>query len=269
MRINNFSTTYVPLQPPYQIIKYGKDIGMQIGTLIATTQIGDGDVQPFRIETHSYPVVTYRNKFESHSLSPFLKNSFMEGVVWNRVELRDVTTLCFSDSKMTWHQFVTLLWTDLARQGVGGTIQFGIAESLTQLGVKITPPKGKYKIHLHYIEEGGKAFVRSSQLDQLAINLLWDDDLEKMKMNIIGHIANYQMAVLAITNDVNANSEWAISFNTNEERLIPFVKLLDSLKTKDYDIISVLAKPLYKDKSLSEILEFMNALESQKYNKRP
>ena len=56
------STTYVPLQPPYQIIKYGKDIGMQIGTLIATSQLkGDKD-QPFKVETHSYPVVTYGSK---------------------------------------------------------------------------------------------------------------------------------------------------------------------------------------------------------------
>ena len=32
------STTYVPLQPPYQIIKYSGAIAMQIGTLIVTIQ---------------------------------------------------------------------------------------------------------------------------------------------------------------------------------------------------------------------------------------
>ena len=62
MNKEDFSTTYVPLQPPYQIIKYGKDIGMQIGTMIASRHIeGDGD-EAFHIETHSYPVVTYTNK---------------------------------------------------------------------------------------------------------------------------------------------------------------------------------------------------------------
>ena len=235
MEKNNFSTTYVPLQPPYQIIKYGKDIGMQIGTLIATSKLDGDDEQPFRIETHSYPVVTYRNKFESHSLNPFLKNSFMEGVVWNRVELRDVTTLCFSDTKMTWHQFITLLWTDLARQGVGGTIQY----------------------------------VRSSQLDAMAINILWDDDSEKMKIDFIAHIMSYQMAVVAITNDVNANSEWSIRPETKDEKLIPLVELLKTLKTKDYDIVSLLTNNLLYDKSLSEILELMNAFESKKYNQHP
>ena len=32
------STLYVPLQPPYQVIKYDKDVAMQIGTLIITIQ---------------------------------------------------------------------------------------------------------------------------------------------------------------------------------------------------------------------------------------
>ena len=37
------STTYVPLQPPFQIIKYARDIAMQIGTLIVTIQ-KEGDM---------------------------------------------------------------------------------------------------------------------------------------------------------------------------------------------------------------------------------
>lgn len=269
MNKNNFSTTYVPLQPPYQIIKYGKDIGMQIGTLIATSQIGDGDVQPFRIETHSYPVVTYRNKFESHSLSPFLKNSYMEGVVWNRVELRDVTTLCFSDSHITWEMFINQLWTDLARQGMGGTLEFGMAEKLSDLGAKIDPPKGNYVIHLHYIEDGGKFFVRSSYTDAFAVNFLWNDDLEKMKMDFIAHLMSYQMAVVAITNNVNANIEWAIGLETKDEKLIPLVELLKTLKTKDYDLVSILTSNLFKDKSLSDVLELLNALESKRHNQHP
>ena len=53
------STAYVPLQPPYQIIKYDHDVAMQIGTLIVTIQKGGKDYQ---IETHSHPVVSYENK---------------------------------------------------------------------------------------------------------------------------------------------------------------------------------------------------------------
>ena len=30
------STAYVPLQPPYQVIKYEQDVAMQIGALIVT-----------------------------------------------------------------------------------------------------------------------------------------------------------------------------------------------------------------------------------------
>lgn len=57
-----FSTSYVTLQPPFQIIKYGHDIGMQIGTLIVTKQTEGNEIHPFKIETHSYPVVAYENK---------------------------------------------------------------------------------------------------------------------------------------------------------------------------------------------------------------
>jgi len=43
------STAYVPLQPPYQIIKYDQDVAMQIGTLIVTIQKG---AEAYQIETH-------------------------------------------------------------------------------------------------------------------------------------------------------------------------------------------------------------------------
>ena len=78
MNKEDFSTTYVPLQPPYQIIKYGKDIGMQIGTMIASRHIeGDGD-EAFHIETHSYPVVTYTNKNSVRGNRILFHYSFMD-----------------------------------------------------------------------------------------------------------------------------------------------------------------------------------------------
>ena len=89
-------TTYVPLQPPYQIIKYGKDVGMQIGTLIATVPALIEEDSSFQIETHSFPVVTYGNKEKAPKNKHLFDKDFSEGVVWNRVELRDVSTICLS-----------------------------------------------------------------------------------------------------------------------------------------------------------------------------
>ena len=56
------STTYVPLQPPYQIIKYMGDIAMQIGTLIVTIQ-KEGNINDlwYGIETYSHAGLSYES----------------------------------------------------------------------------------------------------------------------------------------------------------------------------------------------------------------
>ena len=91
MEQKTISTTYVPLQYPYQIIKYKKDIAMQIGTLIVTVQKGgNADGLDYHIETHSHPVVTYDNKENTKPNGQLSKYQFLEGVVWNNVEVKDV-----------------------------------------------------------------------------------------------------------------------------------------------------------------------------------
>jgi len=109
------STTYVPLQPPFQIIKYGLDIAMQIGTLIVTIQKeGDPKGLGYEIETHSHPVVSYENKDKvdlNHQLSAY---HFLEGAVWNFVEVKDVTTICLSNSILSWQEYIDFLWRDIA-----------------------------------------------------------------------------------------------------------------------------------------------------------
>ena len=143
------STTYVPLQPPFQIIKYGKDIGMQIGTLIATSQLkGDKD-QPFKVETHSYPVVTYGSKEKAPKDKHLFGKVFMEGVVWNRVELRDVSTICLSDSHLEWQEFVDSLWEDIARTSQRADPHIDSLRDLLELGVEIAPlPPTKHILHI-------------------------------------------------------------------------------------------------------------------------
>ena len=108
------STTYVPLDPPYQIIRYSSDIAMQIGTLIVTIQ-KEGNVNGlgYEIETHSHPVVSYENKFlakPNHQLTAY---RFLEGAVWNFVEVKDVTTICLSNAILPWQDFIDFLWRDM------------------------------------------------------------------------------------------------------------------------------------------------------------
>lgn len=136
----NFSTTYVPLQPPYQIIKYGGDIAMQIGTLIVTTPKSGKE---YEIETHSHPVVMYGDKNNPELANRQLTNHYyLEGAVWNHVEVRDVTTLCLSGAKLEWREFLEILEIECIRECMyRAAPQIGIYWELKKLGVKILPPE--------------------------------------------------------------------------------------------------------------------------------
>ncbi|MBO6191792.1 MAG: hypothetical protein J6N98_05260 [Prevotella sp.] len=262
MNKEDFSTTYVPLQPPYQIIKYGKDIGMQIGTMIASRHIeGDSD-DAFHIETHSYPVVTYTNKNSVRGNRILFHYSFMEGVVWNKVELRDVSTICLSNSTLDWEGFIAYLWKDFLRQGSKPSFDIESAKRLVELGVKVLPPKGSIKLNLKMFKNkhSNEESIISSPSDKLAINIPWNDDLNKMKMDVLTHILLYQMAVIAITNDINANSKWAIGYETEDERLVPFVNLLRKLKTRDYDFISILTSTILEGKTENEVNKLLDEM---------
>lgn len=102
------NTSYVPLEHPYQIIEYQGVLGIQIGTLIVTLDKTDIDGE-YAIETHSHPVVSYVNKMAN--TAPKVHRSLSlpkpyEGVVWNKVELRDVRTLVREAESLSWADFM-------------------------------------------------------------------------------------------------------------------------------------------------------------------
>ena len=138
------STAYVPLQPPYQIIKYDQDVAMQIGTLIVTVQKGAKDYQ---IETHSHPVVAYENKERPGMADNQLTgHQLLEGAVWNNVEVRDVTTVCLAGATLTWRQFLEVLEYESFLNMYRKTPDVGIYWSLKKLGVKVLPPETRESI---------------------------------------------------------------------------------------------------------------------------
>ncbi|MDO4993991.1 MAG: hypothetical protein Q4E32_03195 [Bacteroidales bacterium] len=143
MEPHSFSTTYVPLQPPYQIIKYNEDVAIQIGTLIVTIQkIKGTGVSHFGIETHSYPVVSYANKFdETLADKPLISHEFLEGAVWNNVEVRDVKTICFVGATLTWENFMAVLEHESQLHGYRLSPDISIYWRLRKLGVVILPPE--------------------------------------------------------------------------------------------------------------------------------
>ena len=181
------STAYSQATPPFQIIYYNGTLGMQIGTLIVTTQKENTENNEYAISTHSHPVVTYMDKdYESELVSGgiswthSLHFPVMEGVVWNNVEVRDVTTICFSNNnKLDWNYYCNMLWrlAKVCEERFSEKFPLSIVpnylmNSLISYGVQVTPPPpGSYDIHLqkNTVGEGTANVVYSAINDILPI----------------------------------------------------------------------------------------------------
>ena len=225
-----FSTTYVPLQPPYQIIKYSGDIAMQIGTLIVTIQ-KEGNVNGlgYEIETHSHPVVSYENKYKAelnHQLSAY---HFLEGAVWNYVEVKDVTTICLTNARLPWHEFIEFLWRDVDHRLCVAQPTIGTYWSLDKLCGGVDPPKfQQYVVHLEMynhdkIQGQNTPVVRSRIGDVLALNAQAIDE-DEMIDTIVHQYFNY---IMILRNRQRPTSDLKIIFETENEELRNLVNFLN------------------------------------------
>lgn len=96
-------TQLLRLDPPYQIISAGGQVGIQTATLIVTEEKTAEDGR-YVIDTHSHPIVSYGLKQDlveefkyggSHPDEVDRRNIRLqpEGAVWNRVEISDIHVL--------------------------------------------------------------------------------------------------------------------------------------------------------------------------------
>lgn len=229
----NFSTTYVPLQPPYQIIKYTGDIAMQIGTLIVTIQ-KEGNVNGlgYEIETHSHPVVSYDNKYKTESNHQLSSYRFLEGAVWNNIEVKDVTTICLSNSRLPWREFVDFLWRDMDRRLIVAQPSIAAYWSLDKLCGGVEPPKfAHYTVHFdlynhNKIQGENIPVVRSLPSDIFALQAQAIDN-DTMCQTILREIANY---VIIIRNRQRPNSNLTITYETDNPECETLVKRLNHIK---------------------------------------
>lgn len=223
------STTYVPLDPPYQIIKYSRDIAMQIGTLIVTIQKeGNENGLGYKIETHSHPVVSYENKFKAkpnHQLSSY---NFLEGAVWNNVEVKDVTTICLTNAILPWREYVDFLWRDISRSRAVQPMIPAIW-SLDKLCGGVEPPMAQHyiiKLVKDTITIDGKPrpLIRSRQDDIYAL-LAPFTDREKTWEYLVFQFTNY---VYALCSRIKRPQTFTISYETDEEDFRDLVKTMNS-----------------------------------------
>lgn len=232
------STTYVPLQPPYQIIKYTGDIAMQIGTLIVTIQ-KEGNVNDlgYEIETHSHPVVSYENKDSlvdqfGHRLEKHMEgHQFLEGAVWNYVEVKDVTTICFSDTKLPWREFIDFLNRDVDKRMMTEALpSVAMYWSLKRLGVRIERPidSGPHIVHFDTRQPkhpDDPPVVRSRAGDIFCLNARADNK-DIMWEQLTRRLETYMMIFRDGTK--NSESPYLIKYETEEERYRPLVDKLNN-----------------------------------------
>lgn len=232
-KIKIVSTTYVPLEPPYQIIKYSGDIAMQIGTLIVTIQ-KEGNVNGlgYEIETHSHPVVSYENKLIVRPNRQLSSYRFLEGAVWNNVEVKDVTTICLSNMRLPWREFIDFLWRDIDLKPCVAQPSIAAYWSLGRLCEGVALPQFQhYTVHLdiyNYEKVQGENIpvVRSRVDDIFALNARAADELEMYE--VIRHeIVNY---VMIIRNCQHPTFDFKITYKTDNQKCEPIVKLLNESK---------------------------------------
>lgn len=258
----NFSTSYIPLEKPYQIIKYGNDIGMQIGTLVASCMIEGNAEQPFRIESHSYPVVAYADKMSTITDKTFFALKPMEGIVWNRVELSDVVTICLTGEHLTWQEFINFLWTDIERTGYTATPEYGAVVTLRNLGVDIAaPPKGKHLVHLHFEENRitKEKRISSSTKDCVAINIAWDEDLHKMKYRVMFQLMFWYLSTIGNKIEFPGKPNFSVSFESANDIIAPLVSILNKLQYEDWDI-NALMRNVFIDLPLEKKAEVISKI---------
>lgn len=239
------STAYVPLQPPYQIIMYDHDVAMQIGTLIVTMQKGE---KVYQVETHSHPVVAYENKNrDGMTDNQLTRHQFLEGAVWNNVEVRDVTTVCLAGATLTWEKFLQVLDYETFITRYSSIPDVNIYWGLKKLGVKVLPPEDRectVFLGLRIQPEEAGLSLQSELCSQLFLNVsvakeddvffnktvqAWNSNVWKEEafiwQEITSQLYDYRHVLRDLLFDEVVN-HFTVTYTTDVER---FQKIVDNL----------------------------------------
>lgn len=221
------SANYRPLQPPYKIIKHGNKIGVWIGTHVITIS----KVNPFKIETHNYPVVAAEDRFDLLQSDKAAFDGSNDGEVWDNVESKWVSVLCEVGAQLTWQDFIKILWRDHARfSKLSQKIQKNlIYDKLIKYNKSMyLPSPGMHTIHLRTKGTDGKPeVVCSSESDTFALNVEWTDNPSGLEQRLVDDLCDY-LLILAPNRSPRL---WKMIYETEEERLRPLVDRLNANPT--------------------------------------
>jgi len=214
-------STYIPLQPPYKIIKHGNNIGVQVGTQVITV-LGDSK---HGNEAHNYPVVAKENNITPKEQAISINNSDIE--IWSNIETRDVSVIGTLGVELSWSDFIEVLWHDHARLGnLTERIQKYLIYNklLNYYGRQELAPLGMHTIHLHTEPSGTTPqVVRSAKDDVFALNVKWSDDLMVLEQELVNDLLGY-LPIIAPNHSAHG---WRLFYETEEDQLRPLVERLN------------------------------------------
>lgn len=141
---NMIQTNYVALEHPYRVIYYNGVVGLQIGSLIVTTEKQD-KVGGSAVEIKSHPVVSYCGAEAKKNISRIsYPGVYSEAVVWDQVEQSEVTTLCSEGGSIDCDDFLCEIGQGLWKRGLkhgmmkSADTAFRLQKALQRFGVGIS-----------------------------------------------------------------------------------------------------------------------------------
>lgn len=245
------TSNFIPLQPPYPVIKHLYKIGVQIG--IQTVTVAGGT--PFKIETHRYPVVAAEDDKKLSSIKDLsqLGGAAATPVVWDNVDPNDVLVLFNLNAELNWTDLIKLLWEDQAKfADPRQLLQTHMLMKLSSYCRSITlNAPGSCPIHLSLVTDadGTPLAVSSKHDDLFALYALWDDDPAAMEGSILNILQDY---LLFFQQKWHIRWPCLLRYESTDERLSQLVERLNanprttSMRRMRTAIITVTADMPYK-----------------------
>lgn len=176
-------TNYIPSEHPYVAIYHKGRLGLLIGIMIESIEMGDNSNSPVMRKSH--PVVSYncikeKKKIKGIYSTPF---NFKDTDVWWDVDINDVLTIGVEGGCIEWDEFFEELAPIIKKDAEDAPIKLAdyhhnvldFVQGLTKLNIKLEKPQGgkaEYNAYLYTEERDGLRWCITG--GDIIIECVWD-----------------------------------------------------------------------------------------------
>lgn len=216
-------TQLLKLDAPYQVIYCGGEVGLHVATLIVVDERRDTEGNYLGVETHSHPVVSYVSKDHPEDGS-LLYPQTSEGVVWNKAELKDCTSIILADGRLLdFQDYMCIIRGWLSDRPDYPLYITQLAGRLEMLGVIVDVPpfkKGKkVRVWLCHDEHNNTCYADNDM--GISLSCPWGD-VETMAATIYQQEHSYRMLLKTYS--------WCpFDYKTPQAECEPLIKRLKEL----------------------------------------